>query len=74
MSADADVEIESLGKLTLYESSSENLQTQIDSLSDDVSQMLSAPVFESIQGVRFFTDAQTNNVISGTFSIYGLKK
>ncbi|USE36379.1 tail fiber protein [Endozoicomonas sp. SCSIO W0465] len=39
-----------------------------------LSAMLSAPVFESIQGVRFFTDAQTNNVISGTFSIYGLKK
>ena len=39
LSADADVEIESLGKLTLYESSSDNLQTQIDSLSDDVSQI-----------------------------------
>ncbi|WP_257293459.1 tail fiber protein [Endozoicomonas sp. YOMI1] len=39
LSADVDVEIESLGKLTLYESSSDNLQTQIDSLSDDVSQI-----------------------------------
>ena len=39
LAADADVEIESLGKLTLHESNSDNLQTQIDSLSDDVSQI-----------------------------------